>query len=491
MMDDLIPSVRLTTNLDWLYPELCEVIRLFLGDIPIAPDAGECILKHIHEENSGKWTETAYIEGGILKTHTVKAVYGGLEEKRTLKRAAKTAVFLLMSETMNRMPPWGSLTGIRPTRLIYEGMTRGISLDEAEKWVQDEFFVSSEKASLLKEIVTMQEGIINPPDDTFDLYIGIPFCVTRCAYCSFASGEIGNGKLTEPYVNALIQEIRETAAFMKKLHLRLRAGYMGGGTPTSLSASQIDRILDTVMNEFPGAAEWTVEAGRPDTIDREKLLTLKKNGVDRISVNPQTFNDETLKIIGRRHTSDETLKAFHLARELGFDHINMDLIAALPGENFKDFERTLSIVTNLNPESVTVHSLAIKRSSKLHEQLTVQGTSHNQADCETADRMIRYARNTLSEGGWHPYYLYRQKYMAGNLENVGYAKRGRACLYNIGNMEETAKVLALGAGAISKWIFPRERRIERAPNVKNIEQYIARVHEMTERKKKLILEDER
>ncbi|MBQ6716104.1 MAG: coproporphyrinogen dehydrogenase HemZ [Clostridia bacterium] len=490
MMDHEITSVRLLTNLDWLYPELCEVIRLFLGDIPITPDAGERILKHIHEENSGEWIETACIEGGILKTHTVKAVYGGLEEKRTLKRAAKTAVFLLMSETMNRMPPWGSLTGIRPTRLIYEGMTRGMSLDEAEKWVQDEFFVSSEKASLLKEIVTMQEGIINPPDDTFDLYIGIPFCVTRCAYCSFASGEIGNGKLTGPYVDALIQEIRETAAFMNKLGLRLRAGYMGGGTPTSLSASQIGRILDVAMNEFPGAAEWTVEAGRPDTIDKEKLLTLKKNGVDRISVNPQTFNDETLKVIGRRHTSEETLAAFRLARELGFDHINMDLIAALPGENFEDFERTLSIVTDLNPESVTVHSLAIKRSSKLHEQLTVQGTSHNQADCETADRMIRYARNTLSEGGWHPYYLYRQKYMAGNLENVGYAKRGKACLYNIGNMEETAKVLALGAGAISKWIFPRERRIERAPNVKNIEQYIARVHEMTERKKKLILEED-
>ncbi len=491
MMDQVITSVRLTTNLEWLYPELCEVIRLFLGDIPIAPDVGETVIGHLHEEKDGVWTENAILNGDVCRSHSVNAVYGGLEEKRTLKRAAKTALFLLISDFIGRMPPWGSLTGIRPTRLIYEGMSRGMTLDEAENWVREEFFVSDEKASLLKEIVTMQKGIIDPPKDTFDLYIGIPFCVTRCAYCSFASGEIGNGRLTEPYVDALIQEIRETSAFMKKMNLKLRAGYMGGGTPTSLSAGQLDRILQEAMHHFPDAVEWTVEAGRPDTIDRDKLSVIKKNNVGRISVNPQTFKDETLKIIGRRHTSDETLKAFYLAREMGFDHINMDLIAALPGEDFSDFERTLSIVTDLNPESVTVHSLAIKRSSRLHEQLTVQGTSHNQADCETADSMIRYARSTLSAGGWHPYYLYRQKYMAGNLENVGYAKRGNACLYNIGNMEETARVLALGAGAISKWIFPRERRIERAPNVKNIEEYIARVHEMTERKKKLILEDER
>ncbi|MBR3928679.1 MAG: coproporphyrinogen dehydrogenase HemZ [Clostridia bacterium] len=491
MMDHAVTSVRLTTNLDWLYPELSEVIRLFLGDIPIAPDAGAVEIAHIHTEENGMWTENAVLDGNFSRSHCVKKVSGGLEEKRTLKRAAKTALFLLMSQALDRMPPWGSLTGIRPTRLIYEGMSRGMTLEEAENWVKQEFFVSDEKASLLKEIVTMQKGIIEPPKDTFDLYIGIPFCVTRCAYCSFASGEIGNGKLTEPYVDALIQEIRETSAFMKKMNLRLRAGYMGGGTPTSLSADQLDRILKEAMHHFPDAVEWTVEAGRPDTIDKDKLLVIRNNHVDRISVNPQTFKDETLKIIGRRHTSEETLRAFHLAREIGFDHINMDLIAALPGEDFKDFERTLSIVTDLNPESVTVHSLAIKRSSKLHEQLTVQGTSHNQADCEMADDMIRYARKTLSALGWRPYYLYRQKYMAGNLENVGYAKPGKACLYNIGNMEETARVLALGAGAISKWIFPRERRIERAPNVKNIEEYIARVHEMTERKRILIMEDER
>jgi len=480
-------SIRLTTDLPHLYPELTEVIRLFLGDIPISETQGDIHIRHSHKEENGFWTESAFADGIEPFHKTVPVVQGRLEEKRAVKRAAKTAIFLLMSRLENRMPPWGSLTGIRPTRLIYEAMADGMSLDQAKAWVKDEFFVSEEKASLLTEIIEMQKGFIYPPDDSFDLYIGIPFCVSRCAYCSFASGEIGSGKLTEPYVNALLREIRNSAAFMREMGLHLRAGYVGGGTPTALTASQLSRILDEAMLCFPGAREWTVEAGRPDTIDREKLKMLKSHSISRISVNPQTFSDETLRIIGRKHTSEDTLRAFALAREEGFDHINMDLIAALPGETYADFERTLRIVTDLNPESVTVHSLAIKRSSKLHEQLTTRGDSHNQADAEGAHEMIRFAREVLTAGGWHPYYLYRQKYMAGNLENVGYAKRGMACLYNIGNMEETAKVLALGAGAITKWLFPRERRIERAPNVKNIEEYIARVDEMTARKRALIL----
>ena len=223
-----------------------------------------------------------------------------------------------------------------------------------------------------------------------------------------------------------------------------------------------------------------MEAGRPDTIDRDKLIVMKEHEITRISVNPQTFSDETLRIIGRAHTSKDTLDAYALAREMGFDHINMDLIAALPGEGMREFEDTLRITTDLHPESVTVHTLAIKRSSKLHEQ------GYTQIGAEAADEMVTFARQTLTEAGYRPYYLYRQKYMAGNLENVGYALPKHACLYNIDNMEETTKILALGAGAITKWLYPRERRIERAPNVRNIEQYIARVAEMVERKRALI-----
>lgn len=480
-------SIRLTTNVEWLYPELGEVVRLFLGDVPILPDAGDVSLSHTHTDTGDTWIERAQLDGAREITVTVHAVRGGLEEKRVLKRAAKTAVFRLLSDALDRMPPWGSLTGIRPTRLMYEAMERGLTREEAEAWLTREFFVSPEKAALLGEIIEMQRGLVNPPADTFDLYIGIPFCVTRCAYCSFASGEIGDGRLTEPYVEALKREIARSAELTRALGLHLRAGYVGGGTPTAITCGQLDEILASAMEAFPGGCEWTVEAGRPDTIDREKLRMLKAHNVNRISVNPQTFKDETLRVIGRAHTSMDTLRAYALAREEGFDHINMDLIAALPGETPEDFRRTLERVRELNPESVTVHSLAIKRSSRLHEALTREGGAHNQADCAAADEMIRYARQTLAEGGWHPYYLYRQKYMAGNLENVGYAKPGHACLYNIGNMEETARVLALGAGAITKWLFPRERRIERAPNVRNIEEYIRRVDEMVERKRALLL----
>lgn len=485
-----VRSVRIETNLAWLVPELSDVVRLFWGDVPISAETGEIVLSCHHEETpAGIWRETARADGLAPVMHETPAVHGGLAEKRNLKRAAKTALFLLLSRWENRRPPWGSLTGIRPTRLMYEAMEQGMSEAQAQKWLTEEFFVSPSKASLLGEIIAMQRGLITPPADTFDLYIGIPFCVTRCAYCSFASGEIGNGKLTQPYVEALKREIALSAALMRELGMRLRAGYVGGGTPTAISCAQLDEVLCYAMDAFPGAVEWTVEAGRPDTIDREKLRMLKRHNVTRISVNPQTFNDETLRVIGRAHTCEDTLRAFRLAREEGFDHINMDLIAALPGETIHDFRRTLEIVTNLAPESVTVHSLAIKRSSKLHERLTVEGGAHNQADAEGADEMISLARETLRAGGWRPYYLYRQKYMAGNLENVGYARPGHACLYNIGNMEETARVLALGAGAISKWLFARQRRIERAPNVRNIEEYIARVEEMVDRKRALILEE--
>ena len=483
-------GVKLTTNLDWLVPELSDVIRLFMGDVPISVSEGELAFTHTHAEIDGRFIETA-TDGIRVFTHEVPAVHGGLIEKRVLKRAAKTSMFKLMCDIHGFCPPWGSLTGIRPTRLMYEAMEEGMTEEQAAKRLETEFFVSHEKAELLREIIEMQKGYIFPPEDTFDLYIGIPFCVTRCAYCSFASGEIGDGRLTEPYTNAMIHEIRESAKLMNEMGLHLRAGYMGGGTPTAISADQMDRILTAAQECFPGAVEWTVEAGRPDTITPEKLDVLIRHNIERISVNPQTFSDATLRAIGRAHSAEDTLRAYALAREKGFHHINMDIIAALPGEDIAAFEKTVDKCIELSPESITVHSLAIKRSSRLHEQLTVAGDSHCQANAADADNMIRMAREKLRAGGWHPYYLYRQKYMAGNLENVGYAKKGYACLYNIGNMEETAKVLALGAGAISKWVFDRERRIERAPNLRNIEEYISRVDEMCERKRKVILEDDK
>lgn len=475
-------SVRLETKEAWLFPELCDVVRLFFGDISISPDEGETHIAHASEINA----ESCVLDGRICKRREYACGSDALSATRERKRAAKNALFDCLAEVCDICPPWGSLTGIRPTRLMYEALSRGLSTDAAEEWLKREFRVSSEKTSLLHEIIDMQRGLIYPKDDEFDLYIGIPFCVTRCAYCSFSSGEIGNGSLTQPYVEALLREISEMGAFMRNSGMKLRAGYVGGGTPTSISARQLESVLNAAMREFDGAKEWTVEAGRPDTIDVEKLDMLKSCGVGRISVNPQTFSDATLRLIGRNHTSADTFAAFELARRAGFSNINMDIIAALPDETMDDFANTVTTVKSLNPESVTVHSLAIKRGSKLHEYLTVNNDPHNQAGNSLASDMVNFARRELEAGGWLPYYLYRQKYMAGNLENVGYARRGHACLYNVGNMEETSRVLALGAGAITKWLFPRERRIERTPNVRNIGEYISRVDEMCARKRALL-----
>ncbi len=472
--------IRLETNLPEFFGELCEVIRLFLGAVEIREDAGDTLIRHEHAERDGVWIERFESDGRAVR-HTAPVARGGLEEKRRLKRAAKTGCFLLMRELTGVSPPWGSLTGIRPTRLMYELEAGGVTGEAARRAMEETFFVSPEKARLLSDILAMQRGLIDAPDDRFDLYIGIPFCTTRCAYCSFAAGELGDGRLVEPYLAALGREIEGTAALMDSLGLRVRAAYMGGGTPTALTAPQLDRLLEAAQARFPGAAEWTVEAGRPDTIDEEKLSVLRSRRVTRISVNPQTFSDETLRRIGRFHTAEDTVRAYELARRMGFGHINMDLIAALPGERLEDFAKSLETTCALAPESITVHTLAIKRASRLHEK------GYTQVDAGEAAAMVDHARAVLTGRGWRPYYLYRQKYMAGNLENVGYARAGHACLYNVGNMEETACVLALGAGSITKWLFPRERYIDRAPNVRNIHEYIDRLGEMVERKRRLIL----
>ena len=471
--------MKLVTNTPWLFSELSEVVRLFLGAVEISPDAGDDPLTHEHQDDGRVWTER-FLWRGVEFTHSAAAVRGGLEEKRHLKRAAKTGCFLLMRSVTGVSPPWGSLTGIRPSRLFYELLDEGLDMPGARQAMQERFYVSPEKASLLEDVVLMQRGLINVAQNEFDLYIGIPFCTTRCAYCSFASGELGKGALVEPYLDALKREMTACAAIIRQKGLRVRAAYMGGGTPTALNDAQLSRLLDTAQSLFPGAREWTVEAGRPDTINEAKLRALISHGVERISVNPQTFSDKTLRLIGRAHTAGQTIEAYDLARRMGFHHINMDLIAALPDETEDDFADSLGKTIALAPESVTVHTLAIKHSSRLHEQKYVQ------ADADQTSRMVSYARGALKQAGYMPYYLYRQKYMAGNLENVGYAKNGYACLYNIDNMEETTRILAFGAGSITKWLFPRERRIDRAPNVRNIEQYIARCDEMAQRKIDLI-----
>ena len=481
--------IRIITDTPEFFSDLGDVLRLFYGDIQISLTDGETVFEHRFTEAEGRWIDRWSGEGRESVLEQPAFTGTPVEVKRLRKRQVKLALYNLLKVLTGVRPPWGSLTGIRPTRLLYEAIEAGLSLEDAVQSVQTAYDVSPDRAALLGEIARMQAGIREAPANQFDLYIGIPFCKTRCSYCSFSAGEIGDGRRVAPYVDALLREISLCRELMAEAGYTLRAGYVGGGTPTAIPCADLEKILIAAQTAFPTAVEWTVEAGRPDTIDGEKLKMLKDRDIGRISVNPQTFNDETLKRIGRAHTGAETLEAYALARKLGFDDINMDLIAALPGETVADFRHTLDVVEGLRPESVTVHSLAIKRSSKLHEQLTVAG-GHTQTNAEGAAEMIATARNRLMGQGYRPYYLYRQKYMAGNLENVGYALPGKACLYNIGNMEETVSVLALGAGAISKWLFDRTLRIERAPNVRNIDEYIARVDEMVRRKRSVILSGE-
>ena len=481
-------TIWLHTPLPDLAPELFDVVRLFYGSVPCQLE-GEAPLDaaplfHTLSALEGKWVCRFQFQGkqALMEAPVPWDADGRrdrLIKKRALKRLVKQTLYALMKEVTGLHPPWGSLTGIRPTRLYYELKAQGLSDSEAEKRLRDQYDLIAEKAALLREIAGVQ-GALPPPDPKkADIYIGIPFCTTRCAYCSFLSGEMGDGHLVPPYLDALTAEMEAVSRLMKETGLALRAVYMGGGTPTSLTAEQLGRVLAAVIRFFPGAEEFTVEAGRPDTITGEKLARIRDAGAGRISINPQTMSDETLRRIGRAHTAKDSMDAYDLARRAGFRHINMDVIAGLPGEELADFARTMEGALALRPESLTVHTLAIKRSSRLHlEEFPLP-------DGDAAAAMVLLGGDTARKMGMVPYYVYRQKYMAGNQENVGYALPGHACLYNVDIMEETTHILAVGAGAISKRIVENEGRIERAPNVSNIEQYTARIGEMIQRKRSL------
>ena len=407
-----------------------------------------------------------------------------LHRRRAARRLCKQTLYDLLRRMTWIHPPWCSLTGVRPTHLMLEALAEGLSPEAAVERLVRDYDVTPPKAELLAEIAAVQRQLPPPGDAFMDVYIGIPFCTTRCAYCSFSSGEIGDGRLVGPYMEALEHEIRACAPLISSSGRSLRALYVGGGTPTALPEKEFRRLLSLIRECFPAACETTVEAGRPDTLSREKLRAIREAEISRISINPQTMNDRTLQIIGRAHTAQQVRDAYALAREEGIPHINMDVIAGLPGENEVDFDRTLEEAVQLRPESLTVHTLAIKRSSRMSLE------NAPLPDGEMTARMVAQGLETARTLGMVPYYLYRQKYMAGNLENTGYALPGHACLYNVDMMEETSHILALGAGGISKKIFPEEGHIERAPNVANIQEYITRVDEMIHRKKELFFQEE-
>lgn len=473
-------TVSLFTNAPELMSDMAEVLRLFLGNIELKLNEAGGEIAVTHEDAVENAVRTVRVSDGKNGYEAQEALTGdAVVDKRLRRRMAKLGVYQMMKSRCGFTPPWGSLTGIRPTRLLYANLEKGMDMAAASDEMRRIFDVSDEKMEILRRIVAVQRTLPSPSLDEIDIYIGIPFCVSRCAYCSFLSGEVGKGELLLPYVEALEKEIQGALRLLDKTGLRLRTFYMGGGTPTALPVPLLARVLTAAKPLMDACSEITVEAGRPDTIDRAKLQALLDAKVTRISVNPQTMHDETLLRIGRHHTTAQTEAAYRLARKMGFDHINMDLIAGLPGEDLGMFRQTLSWVRDLAPESMTVHTLSIKRSSLLHlwEAKLPDGAM-------VAD-MVRAGNAMAREMGMAPYYLYRQKYMAGNQENVGYALPGHACLYNIDMMEETSSVLALGAGAASKRLFPKKGYIRRAFNVSDIRQYIDRVDEMLLRKQEL------
>ena len=403
-----------------------------------------------------------------------------------IKKECKLSIYQDLCDYTGKTLPWGNLTGIRPTKLAMGMLAEGKEDAEIVAWLKAAHAVSDEKAQLSLDIARREKAILDRLhyEDGYSLYIGIPFCPTTCLYCSFTSYPIAVWrKRVEEYLQALFQEIDFVAETYK--NKILDTVYIGGGTPTTLEAAGLDRLLQYVRDKFDfrQVTEFTVEAGRADSITREKLDVLKKHSVTRISVNPQTMKDETLKYIGRQHTVAQVKDAFWLAREAGFDNINMDIILGLPGELESDVQNTIHEICKLNPDSLTVHSLAVKRASKLSQWIEENGI----ATLRNTDSTMDIAQKGAYALEMKPYYLYRQKNMSGNFENVGYAREGKYGIYNILIMEEKQTIVACGAGSVSKRVYP-DGLIKRSENVKDVSQYIERIGEMIERKR-VLLED--
>lgn len=414
--------------------------------------------------------------------------------KKELHEAFKCRLYTKLSAQLNKTLPWGYLTGVRPSKIAYTLLEKGADREQILEEFTKKHLVSEKKAQLALQVAQTEKSILEKMDykNGYSLYIGIPFCPTTCLYCSFTSYSLAAYQSkVQPYLEALLKEMKYVSEAMRGR--RLDTVYFGGGTPTTLSAGQLDMLLTELERQFDLSAcrELTVEAGRPDSITYEKLCVLKAHHVDRISINPQTMNQQTLDLIGRRHTVEQIEEAFALAGKAGLDNINMDMILGLPGENKEMVQHTLEKIKALAPESLTVHSLAIKRAAALN----IWREKYLDLQMDNSDEIVSMAADYAHQMGHQPYYMYRQKNMAGNFENVGYSKPGLECIYNILIMEEKQTIIAMGAGASTKIVFQNETeggqagRIERIENVKDVKNYIQRIDEMIERKRKFFSEN--
>ncbi len=437
--------------------------------------------------NPSKQSAVIYYENG---SELQKATFDlDTEDRGKAKNTLKQNLYQVLSDVTGRQLPWGTLTGIRPTKIAMTMLCGGASKDETAQYMKSTYLTSDEKVRLCCEIAERETDILSElhGKSGFSLYVGIPFCPTTCLYCSFTSYPIGRyADRVEAYLAALMKEIDDTAEIYKDKILD--TVYIGGGTPTTLTAEQLDRLITRLKEVFDFSRgpvrEFTVEAGRPDSITEDKLRVLYHHGVSRISINPQTMNEETLKLIGRHHTISDVIESFRLARNIGFRNINMDFILGLPGEvqktgDYGKLEHTMQEMKRLDPDSITIHSMALKRAAGMHRWLE----DHPEISSINTPEMMEIAASAARDLGMVPYYLYRQKNMAGNFENVGYAKPGKFGIYNILIMEEQQSIAAVGAGTISKVVL-EAGRIERCDNVKDVTLYIDKIDEIIHKKRR-------
>lgn len=406
-----------------------------------------------------------------------------------IKEDIKKLVFSSLKELTKEEYPWGILVGIRPSKIALKYLEEGKTEEEIIKIFEIKHLASKKKAKLCIEIAKIEEKFVNKESNSIAIYIGMAFCPTRCFYCSFAANPIvGNKKLVNPYLQALIKEISAMKKYVNDRKLNIESVYFGGGTPTAVNNEEFEDVMKEVYEAFvkdKNLKEFTVECGRPDSITSEKLQTMKTYDVTRISINPQTMNDDTLKMIGRGHTSAQVIEKFNLARSMGFNDINMDMIIGLPGEGIKEVLHTKNEILKLKPDSLTVHGLSLKRASILYENFILKKGIQVKKQEELA-QMYEESRILAQELGLHPYYMYRQKNMVGNMENLGYSRKGAECIYNIEMIEDKQTIIALGADAVSKVVFLDENRIERFANIKDIKEYCNRIDEMIQGKINLL-----
>ena len=435
----------------------------------------------LHRGNT--WlTATARITVDGRTATASRRIKAAEETVRDRRRALQQSYYLAARQLLPQVPPWGALAGVRPTKITTKHLLEGGSAASADKLLRDIYYVTPQRRKLAVDcsLATTRAAALLEPTDV-SLYIGIPFCPTRCAYCSFVSRTVGKRtELIEPYLQAMLQELRLTGQLLANSGHKVRTIYMGGGTPTTLSEAQMSLLLDTVSASFDLSRliEFTVEGGRPDTLNEEKLRSIARHGVDRMSINPQTMADDVLRACARPHRAEDVLRAYRQAQDAGFDAINMDLIAGLPRDSVDGFRHSLDTVASLEPANITVHTLALKKDADLFSR------REDLATPDEVTQMVAYAGQVLSSLGYRPYYLYRQKYMSGSFENVGWSKPGKDCLYNIYMMEEVHTILSVGGGSISKVNLP-EGKLIRFPNPKFPEQYIEMLPSVLEKKKEM------